>query len=54
VAGHGAAHQRAHRQIYGLRYASTLYGIVFFGHQIGAFIGVWLGGYVFETTDRTI
>jgi predicted MFS family arabinose efflux permease len=37
-------------QIYGLRYASTLYGIVFFGHQIGAFIGVWLGGYVFEAT----
>jgi MFS family permease len=37
-------------QIYGLRYASTLYGIVFLGHQIGAFIGVWLGGYVFETT----
>ena len=37
-------------QIYGLRYASTLYGIVFLGHQIGSFIGVWLGGYAFETT----
>jgi MFS family permease len=37
-------------QIYGLRYASTLYGIVFLGHQIGGFAGVWLGGYVFETT----
>jgi predicted MFS family arabinose efflux permease len=37
-------------QIYGLRYASTLYGIVFLGHQIGAFIGVWLGGYAFERT----
>ncbi len=37
-------------QIYGLRYASTLYGIVFLGHQIGGFVGVWLGGYVFETT----
>ena len=31
-------------QIYGVRYASTLYGIIFFGHQVGAFIGVWLGG----------
>jgi MFS family permease len=37
-------------QIYGLRYASMLYGIVFFGHQIGGFVGVWLGGYVFEAT----
>jgi MFS family permease len=37
-------------QIYGLRYASTLYGIVFLGHQIGSFVGVWLGGYAFETT----
>ncbi|RCS56495.1 MFS transporter [Parvibium lacunae] len=31
-------------QIYGVRYASTLYGIIFFGHQIGSFIGIWLGG----------
>lgn len=37
-------------QIYGLRYASTLYGIVFLGHQIGSFVGVWLGGYAYETT----
>src|SRR5512137_447299 len=37
-------------QIYGLRYASTLYGVVFFGHQIGSFVGVWLGGYFYETT----
>jgi len=34
-------------QIYGLRYAATLSGIVFLGHQIGSFIGVWLGGYVY-------
>ncbi|WP_144637928.1 MFS transporter [Bordetella genomosp. 13] len=33
--------------IYGLRYAATLSGIVFLGHQIGSFIGVWLGGYVY-------
>ena len=37
-------------QIYGLRYASTLYGLVFLGHQIGSFIGVWLGGWTFERT----
>jgi MFS family permease len=37
-------------QIYGLRYASTLYGLVFLGHQIGSFIGVWLGGWTFEAT----
>jgi predicted MFS family arabinose efflux permease len=37
-------------QIYGLRYAATLYGVVFLGHQIGSFIGVWLGGWTFERT----
>lgn len=37
-------------QIYGLRYAATLYGIVFLGHQIGSFMGVWLGGAAFERT----
>ena len=30
--------------IYGLRYMGTLYGIVFLSHQIGGFLGVWLGG----------
>jgi MFS family permease len=37
-------------QIYGLRYTATLYGLVFLGHQIGSFIGVWLGGWAFERT----
>ena len=37
-------------QIYGLRYSATLYGLVFLGHQIGSFIGVWLGGWTFERT----
>ena len=37
-------------QIYGLRYAATLSGIVFLGHQLGSFIGVWLGGYVYANT----
>ena len=30
--------------IYGLKYMGTLYGIVFLSHQIGSFVGVWLGG----------
>jgi predicted MFS family arabinose efflux permease len=34
--------------IYGLRYMGTLYGIVFFSHQLGSFIGVWLGGYMYD------
>jgi MFS family permease len=35
-------------QIYGLRYMGTLYGIVFFSHQLGAFLGVWLGGRMYD------
>lgn len=34
--------------IYGLRYMGTLYGIVFFSHQLGSFMGVWLGGKIFD------
>jgi len=34
--------------IYGLRYMGTLYGIVFFSHQLGSFLGVWLGGTMFD------
>jgi len=34
--------------IYGLRYMGTLYGIVFFSHQLGAFVGVWLGGRMYD------
>ena len=30
--------------IYGLKYMGTLYGLVFLSHQIGGFVGVWLGG----------
>jgi MFS family permease len=37
-------------QIFGMRYMSMLFGIVFFSHQIGSFLGVWLGGIVFDTT----
>lgn len=35
-------------QIWGLRYMGTLYGIVFLSHQIGAFLGVWLGGRLYD------
>ena len=38
-------------QIFGVRYLSTLFGIVFFSHQIGAFLGVWMGGYIFDLTE---
>jgi len=37
-------------QMFGLRYMGTLYGIVFLSHQLGSFTGVWLGGYLFDTT----
>jgi len=35
---------------YGVAYLSMLSGIVFFGHQIGSFAGVWMGGYLFDKT----
>ncbi|WP_221798811.1 MFS transporter [Oceanobacter mangrovi] len=35
-------------QIYGLRYMGTLYGLVFLSHQIGGFLGVWLGGAMYD------
>lgn len=34
--------------IYGLRYMGTLYGFVFFSHQLGSFLGVWLGGWMYD------
>jgi len=37
-------------QIFGVQYVSTLFGIVFFSHQVGSFTGVWLGGYLFDAT----
>ena len=35
-------------QIFGTKYLATLYGIVFFSHQIGSFLGAYLGGYFFD------
>ncbi|MCR9088116.1 MAG: MFS transporter [Rhodobacteraceae bacterium] len=34
--------------IYGLRYMGTLYGVIFFSHQLGSFLGVWLGGQLYD------
>ena len=34
--------------IYGLRFMGTLYGIVFLSHQVGSFIGIWLGGQLYD------
>jgi len=37
-------------QIFGVRFMATLFGGVFFSHQLGAFVGVWWGGIAFDTT----
>lgn len=37
-------------RIFGLRYMATLTGLVFFSHQLGSFVGAWLGGKFFVTT----
>lgn len=34
--------------IYGMRYMGTLYGLVFFSHQLGGFLGVYLGGALYD------
>jgi MFS family permease len=37
-------------QIFGIQHLSMLGGFVFFSHQIGSFMGVWLGGYLYDKT----
>ncbi len=37
-------------QIFGVKYMAMLGGFVFFSHQVGSFLGVWLGGYLFDRT----
>ena len=34
--------------MFGTRWLATLYGFAFFSHQIGGFLGIWLGGVVFD------
>jgi len=38
-------------QIFGVKFLSTLFSISFLGHQLGAFIGAWAGGAVFDLTS---
>ena len=35
--------------IYGMQYMGTLYGIIFLSHQIGSFVGIWLGGTLYDS-----
>ena len=35
-------------RVFGLTHFNTLYGIVFFSHQVGSFFGAWMGGLVFD------
>ena len=37
-------------QIFGVQHLSMLSGFIFFSHQIGSFMGVWLGGYLYDLT----
>lgn len=37
-------------QVFGVHYLGTLFGLVFLGHQIGSFLGIWIGGLVFDAT----
>ncbi len=37
-------------QLFGPRYMATLFGIVFFSHQLGSFLGAWLGGLLYDRT----
>lgn len=36
--------------MFGPRYMATLFGIVFFSHQVGSFVGIWLGGVIYTRT----
>jgi len=36
--------------MFGTRWMATLFGFAFFSHQVGGFLGVWLGGFLFTTT----
>jgi predicted MFS family arabinose efflux permease len=39
-------------RVFGLTHFGTLYGVVFFSHQLGSFFGAWMGGLVFARTGR--
>jgi predicted MFS family arabinose efflux permease len=35
-------------QVFGIQYMATLFGLVFLSHQVGSFLGVWLGGWIYD------
>ena len=37
-------------QMFGLKFMATLFGLVFLSHQVGSFIGVWMGGLLYDRT----
>jgi predicted MFS family arabinose efflux permease len=37
-------------KVFGTRHLGTLFGVCFMSHQVGSFLGAWLGGYVFDAT----
>jgi predicted MFS family arabinose efflux permease len=39
-------------QIFGVQYMSMLGGFVFLSHQVGSFLGVWLGGRLYDSTGN--
>ncbi|MFO1303702.1 MAG: MFS transporter [Burkholderiales bacterium] len=39
-------------RMFGLTYFNTIYGVAFLSHQVGSFAGAWMGGIVFERTQR--
>jgi MFS family permease len=36
--------------MFGTRWLATLYGFAFFSHQVGGFLGAWMGGFLYEKT----
>ena len=37
-------------QVWGVKYLGTLGGVIFIGHQLGSFLGAWLGGRIYDST----
>ena len=35
-------------QIFGLKFMATLFGFSFLGHQLGSFVGIWAGGWLYD------